>query len=71
MQTPINLRNKNKKSEFLIQISIPNGKNRMIHKIANHRQSDGRRGACGSNFCRRLTNVAELFVTDVGNGFKP
>jgi hypothetical protein len=45
----------------------------MTHNIANHRQSDGRRGACGSNFCRRFTNVAELFElgTPPACGFEP
>jgi len=45
----------------------------MIHNIANHLQSDGRRGACGSNFWRRFTNVAELFElgTTPGWGFEP
>ena len=48
-------------TNLFLLVNLPNGKNRMMHNIANHRQSDGRRGACGSNFCRRFTNVAELF----------
>ncbi len=67
MQKQINLEKEsllNEKEKLDNWINIPSGKKRMIHKIANHLQSDGRRGAWGSNFWRRLTNVAELLEFD-------
>jgi hypothetical protein len=48
MQKQINLEKEsllNEKEKLDNWINIPSGKKRMIHKIANHLQSDGRRGA--------------------------